>query len=216
MAVAITHPGHDFSRPPWTPWRTSWPVTGRAPPRYVPPGCRIPVPARSTSTSPPPAPASSQPAPAVSVPGHHRMLVVDEQPRSPSAALDLQIKLWMGQWDALSWSRRHWQPVEGWRPRGARRAHPPPASRRLSGGVRVPEPVLGPTTARLAHHVLTKLDGGVRSTATTCRPDPQQCTLVHRGRCRRGILRPGRRRRSILPEAFGNPVPCVVREWCSS
>lgn len=94
---------------------------------------------------------------------HHRMLVVDEHPALLSAALDLHVKLWLGQWDALElvapasgrpaqdWRRhellevriRH-QRLDGWSSRLY-------ACQNLS---------LAPTTARLAHHVLTKLDGG--------------------------------------------------------
>ena len=94
---------------------------------------------------------------------HHRMLVIDESPALLSAALDLQIKLWMGQWDALEQvapSSR--QPTHGWRPHElleARIRHQrhdawsgrPYACQSL---------FLAPPTARLAHHVLTQLDGG--------------------------------------------------------
>ena len=94
---------------------------------------------------------------------HHRMLVVDECPAVLSAALDLQMKLWMGQWDALEQvapsSRR---PGPGWRPHElleARIRH-----QRLDTWpgrpYRCQSLFLAPTTARLAHNVLTQLDGG--------------------------------------------------------
>lgn len=94
---------------------------------------------------------------------HHRMLVVDEHPGLLSAALELQMKLWMGQWDALGVVVPSMgSPGQDWRPREVleiRMRHQRPdawssrlyASRNLSNA---------PTTARLAHHVLTKLEGG--------------------------------------------------------
>jgi hypothetical protein len=93
---------------------------------------------------------------------HHRMLLVDEDPGLLSAALDLQLKLWMGQWDALELvappSR---SPRQDWRPRellAIRIRHQRPdawssrlyACRNLSSA---------PATARLAHHVMTNLAG---------------------------------------------------------
>lgn len=94
---------------------------------------------------------------------HLRMLLVDEHPAVVSAALDLQMKLWMGQWDALEQvapptGRPHpdWRPhellevrtrhqqVDTWQGR-------PYACQSL---------FLAPTRARLAHHVLVQLDGG--------------------------------------------------------
>lgn len=94
---------------------------------------------------------------------HHRMLVVDEHQALLCAALDLQMKLLMGQWDTLELvAPSMGRPVRGWRPLEAlevRTRHQRPdawsslyASRNLS---------LAPTSARLAHHVLTKLDGSV-------------------------------------------------------
>jgi len=94
---------------------------------------------------------------------HHRMLVVDECPALLSAALDLQVKLWMGQWDALEQvTPASRTPMHGWRPHElleARIRHQrhdtwsgrPYACQSL---------FLAPPTARLAHHVLTQLDGG--------------------------------------------------------
>ena len=93
---------------------------------------------------------------------HHRMLVVNEYPAVLSAALDLQMKLWMGQWDALEQvappSRK---PAQDWRPHellAARIRH-----QRLdtwSGRPYACQSLfLAPTTARLAHHVLNQLDG---------------------------------------------------------
>src|SRR5690349_10073061 len=47
---------------------------------------------------------------------HHRMLVVDEDPALLCAALDLQMKLLMGQWDALELVAPGTDaPVPGWR-----------------------------------------------------------------------------------------------------
>jgi hypothetical protein len=94
---------------------------------------------------------------------HPRLLVVDEHPALLSAALDLQMKLWMGQWDALEQvAPSGGTPVQGWRPRElleVRLRH-----QRLdawSSQVYACQNLsLAPTTARLAHHVLTKLDGG--------------------------------------------------------
>jgi hypothetical protein len=94
---------------------------------------------------------------------HHRMLVVDEHPSLLSTALDLQVRLVMGQWDALELvTPPSGRPVQGWRAPEVlevRVRHQRPdawtslyASRNLS---------VAPTAARLAHHVLTKLDGGV-------------------------------------------------------
>ncbi len=93
---------------------------------------------------------------------HHRMLVVDEHPALLSAALDLQMKLWMGQWDALEQvtppSR---DPGRGWRPHElleTRIRHQRPDA--WSGRPYACQSLfLAPTTARLAHHVLTQLDG---------------------------------------------------------
>ncbi len=94
---------------------------------------------------------------------HHRMVIVDECPVLLAAALDLQIKLWMGQWDALEQvAPSSGKPADGWRSRElleARIRHQrvdtwsgrPYACQSL---------FLAPPTARLAHHVLTQLDGG--------------------------------------------------------
>lgn len=95
---------------------------------------------------------------------HYRMLVVDEHPALLSAALDLYMKLWMGQWDALELvapsSRR---PGQGWRPHEVlevriRHQRLDAWSNRLYACQNLS---LAPTPARLAHHVLTKLDGGI-------------------------------------------------------
>ena len=93
---------------------------------------------------------------------HHRMLIVDEYPGLLSAALDLQIKLWMGQWDALEQvapSSR--TPTAGWRPHElleARIRHQRPDT--WSGRPYACQSLfLAPPTARLAHFVLTRLDG---------------------------------------------------------
>ncbi len=93
----------------------------------------------------------------------HRMLVVDEHPALLRAALDLQVKLWMGQWDALELVvPPHLVPRRGWRSQElleVRMRHQRLdawssrvfACRNLS---------VAPPPARLAHHVLTKLNGG--------------------------------------------------------
>lgn len=94
---------------------------------------------------------------------HHRMLVVDEHQALLCAALDLQVKLLMGRWDTLELvTPSVGRPLPDWRPaevvevriRHQRRDawSSPYASQNLS---------VAPTAARLAHHVLTKLDGGV-------------------------------------------------------
>jgi integrase len=94
---------------------------------------------------------------------HHRMLVVDEHPDLLSAALELQMKVWMGQWDALELvAPSTGSPVPGWRPSEVldvriRHQRPDAWSSRLYGCQNLS---VAPTTARLAHHVLTKLDGG--------------------------------------------------------
>lgn len=95
---------------------------------------------------------------------HHRMLVVDEHPALLCAALDLQMKLWMGQWDALELvAPSHARPVQGWRPREVlevrdRHQRPGAWSTRLYACQNLS---VAPPTARLAHHVLTTLDAGV-------------------------------------------------------
>jgi hypothetical protein len=95
---------------------------------------------------------------------HHRVLFVDECPDVLAAALDLHVKLWMGQWDALEQvvvsgrvPARDWRPHElvGLRLRHQRHdtwSRRPDACRSL---------FLAPTTARLAHHVLAELDSSV-------------------------------------------------------
>lgn len=94
---------------------------------------------------------------------HHRMLVVDEYPALLAAALDLHMKLWMGQWECLEQvAPPTRKPVQGWRPRELsevriRHQHPDSWSGRPHSCQSLS---LAPTTARLAHHVLTKLDGG--------------------------------------------------------
>lgn len=93
---------------------------------------------------------------------HHRMLVVDEHPVLLSAALDLQMKLWMGQWDALELvAPSSGSPQQGWRPHdvlAVRICH-----QRLdawSSRVYACQNLsVAPTAARLAHHVLTQLGG---------------------------------------------------------
>ena len=95
---------------------------------------------------------------------HHRMLVVDEHPGLLCAALDLQMRLLMGQWDALELvAPSTGRPAQDWRPAEVldvriRHQRPDAWSSRLYGCQNLS---VAPTTARLAHHVLTKLDGGV-------------------------------------------------------
>ncbi|GAB3016416.1 hypothetical protein GCM10011376_04100 [Nocardioides flavus (ex Wang et al. 2016)] len=94
---------------------------------------------------------------------HHRMLVVDEHPDLLAAALELQMKLWLGQWDALGTVVPSLgAPGQDWRPRQlleirARHQHFDAWSSRLYASHNLST---APTTARLAHHVLTKLEGG--------------------------------------------------------
>ena len=94
---------------------------------------------------------------------YHRMLVVDEHPALLSAALDLQMKLWMGQWDALELvTPARGRPGPGWRPYEVldiriRHQRLDTWSSRLYACQNLS---LAPATAQLAHHVLTKLDGG--------------------------------------------------------
>lgn len=93
---------------------------------------------------------------------HHRMLVVDEHPHLLSAALDLQMKLWMGQWDALELvAPPRGTPRQDWRPHDVldvriRHQRPDAWSSRLYACQNL---AVAPTAARLAHHVLTQLDG---------------------------------------------------------
>lgn len=93
---------------------------------------------------------------------HDRMLLVDEDPSLLSAALDLQMRLHMGQWDALELvappGRR---PAQGWRTRELlairiRHQRPDAWSSRLYACQNLSS---APATARLAHHVMTNLDG---------------------------------------------------------
>ena len=95
---------------------------------------------------------------------HHRMLVVDEHPALFGAALDLQMKLLMGQWDALQWvTLVDGEPAQGWRPHElleirVRHQRSDAWSNRLYACQNLS---VAPMTARLAHHVLTKLDSSV-------------------------------------------------------
>lgn len=95
---------------------------------------------------------------------HHWMLVVDEHPAVLAAALDLQMKLRMGQWDALEQvTPAIGRPAPGWRPRElleARVRHQREDA--WSGRPYACQSLfLAPTTARLAHHVLTQVDSGI-------------------------------------------------------
>lgn len=92
----------------------------------------------------------------------HRMLLVDEHPDVFAAALDLHTKLWMGQWDTLEQvvpgdlrPAKDWRPVELlW----TRIRHQLPDT--WSGRPYASHSLfLAPPVARLAHHVLTELEG---------------------------------------------------------
>ena len=94
---------------------------------------------------------------------HHRMLCVDVHPAVLAAALDLHVKLWMGQWDTLEQvAPTGAQPLPGWQPVELLRTrirHQLPDT--WSGRPYASQSLfLAPPTARLAHHVLTELDGG--------------------------------------------------------
>lgn len=95
---------------------------------------------------------------------HHRMLVVEEHPALLAAALDLHMKLWMGQWDALEQvvpiigrPMPEWRPLELLRLR-VRHQLPDTWSGRPYACQSL---FLAPMTARLTHDVLTKLDDGI-------------------------------------------------------
>ena len=96
---------------------------------------------------------------------HHRMLIIDECSVLLAAALDLQIKLWMGQWDALEQvAPSSAKPADGWRSRElleARIRHQR-ARHLVRPTVRVPEP----------------LPGAADSTAGAPRPDSARRRLL--------------------------------------
>jgi hypothetical protein len=94
---------------------------------------------------------------------HHRMLVVDEYPAVLAAALDLYMKLWMGQWEALEQvAPTYGRPAGDWRPQEllqVRVRHQLPDT--WAGRPYASQSLfLAPPVARLAHHVLANLDGG--------------------------------------------------------
>lgn len=94
---------------------------------------------------------------------HYRMLLVDEHPSLLAAALDLHTKLVLGQWDTLALVvPPDAVPAPGWRPvelLDARIRHQLPDT--WSGRPYASESLfLAPSSARLAHHVLTELEGG--------------------------------------------------------
>lgn len=94
----------------------------------------------------------------------YRMLLVDEHPSLLAAALDLHMRLMLGQWDALERAvPPDAQPTKGWRPvelLDARIQHQLPDT--WSDRPYASESLfLAPPIARLAHHVLTELEGGV-------------------------------------------------------
>jgi hypothetical protein len=94
---------------------------------------------------------------------HHRMLVVDEHPALLCAALDLQMKLLMGRWDTLELvTPSIGRPVQGWRPAELLEVRIRHQRRDAWSSLYASQNLsVAPTAARLAHHVLTKLDGGV-------------------------------------------------------
>ena len=94
---------------------------------------------------------------------HHQFLVVSEHPAVLCAALDLYVQLWLGRWDALEQvAPVRTRPIPGWRPLELLRAR----ARHQLPGTWSEEPILegdlsqAPPTARLAHHILTALEGG--------------------------------------------------------
>ena len=97
---------------------------------------------------------------------HHRFLVVSEHPAVLCAALDLYVQLWLGRWDTLEQvAPVRTRPIPGWRPLELLRAR---ARHQLPGTW--PEEsadaaglTQAPPTARLAHHILTALEGGSAS-----------------------------------------------------
>ena len=97
---------------------------------------------------------------------HHRMLLVDEHPSLLAAALDLHMRLMLGQWDTLERvAPPDAQPTTGWRAAellDARIRHqlPDTWSERPYASESL---FLAPPTVRLAHHVLTELEGGIAS-----------------------------------------------------
>lgn len=94
---------------------------------------------------------------------HHRMLVVDEHPSLLCAALDLHMKLLMGRWDTLELvTPSVGSPVPGWRPAEVLEVRIRHQRRDAWSSLYASQNLsVAPTAARLAHHVLTKLDGGV-------------------------------------------------------
>lgn len=92
---------------------------------------------------------------------HHWMLVVDEHPAVLAAALDLQMRLRMGQWDALEQvTPAGRKPAPGWHAHElleVRVRHQRDDT--WSGRPYACQSLfLAPTTARLAHHVLAQVD----------------------------------------------------------
>ena len=92
---------------------------------------------------------------------HHRMLVVDEHQALLCAALDLQMRLLMGQWDTLELvAPSIGRPVRGWRPLEVLEVRTRHQRRDAWSSLYASRDLaVAPTAARLAHHVLTKLDG---------------------------------------------------------
>lgn len=113
---------------------------------------------------------------------HPRMLVVDEHPAVLAAALDLHVKLWLGQWDTLEQvAPPGARPLTGWRPVELLRArvrHQLPDT--WSGRPYASQSLfLAPPTARLAHHVLTELEGGTARCPYDVPAGPAAVHVVH-------------------------------------
>jgi hypothetical protein len=94
---------------------------------------------------------------------HHRFLVVAEHPAVLTAALDLFVKLWTGQWDTLEQvTPPSGRAAVGWRPLELLRVrvrHQLPDT--WSGRPYATQSLfLAPPRARLAHQVLGELEGG--------------------------------------------------------
>ena len=93
---------------------------------------------------------------------HHWMLVVDEYPALLCAALDLHMKLWMGQWESLELvAPTSRNPQQGWRAQEVlevrtRHQRTDAWSSRLYACQNLS---CAPPTARLAHHVMTTING---------------------------------------------------------
>jgi hypothetical protein len=102
------------------------------------------------------------PRPAYRYRVHHWMMVVETHPAVLAAALDLHVRLWMGQWDTLEQvAPTIARPVPGWHPvelLRLRLRHQLPDT--WSGRPYATQSLfLAPPTARLAHQVQADLEG---------------------------------------------------------